>query len=121
MLVQYNDDYEKIVMGLLSYVSDLKDPARLEEELEWYNAEDNRRIYLWQSEETGNLIGMAGVEEEEELVLLRHISIDPSFRKEGLTYKILDALKDRYTEKNIVATLETASIISKWQKKLSEQ
>lgn len=121
MLVQYNNDYEKISMGLLSYIADLKEPARLEEELERYDATEDRQLYLWQSEETGNLIGIVGVEEEEDLVLLRHISIDPSFRNEGLTYKMLNALKERYTDRNIVATLETASIISKWQKKLAEK
>lgn len=121
MLVQYNDDYEKIAMGLLSYISDLKETERLAEELERYESLEDRRLYLWQSHETKNLIGVAGVEEEEELVLLRHISIDPSFRNEGLTYKILDALKETYADKNIVATLETASIISKWQKHRSEQ
>ena len=52
MLVSYNSDYEKITMGLLSYIPDLKDPSRLEEELNWYNAQDNRQVYLWQSEET---------------------------------------------------------------------
>lgn len=108
-------------MGLLSYIPDFKEPARIEEELERYESSEERGLYLWQSQETGNLIGLAGVEEEEELVLLRHISIDPSFRNEGISYKILDALKERYADKNIVATLETAAIISKWQKRISEQ
>jgi riboflavin biosynthesis RibT protein len=121
MLVQFNNDYEKIAMGLLSYISDLKDTDRLAEEMERYETLEDRELYLWQSQETKNLIGVAGVEEEEDLVLLRHISIDPSFRNEGLTYKILDALKERYADKNIVATLETASIISKWQKRRLEQ
>lgn len=116
MLIQYNEDYKKIVMGLLSYVPDLKDPARIEEELEWYMAEDNRQIFLWRSEETGNLIGLAGIEVDD-LVLLRHISIDPSYRNEGISYEMLDALQVRFNDKNIVSTLETASIISNWQKK----
>lgn len=121
MLIQYKNDYEKIAMGLLSYIADLKEPVRLEEELERYDTLENRHLYLWQSEETKNLIGVAGVEEEEELVLLRHISIDPSFRNEGLTYKMLDAINELYPDKNIVSTLETAAIISKWQKKISEE
>jgi len=119
MLVQYNDDYEKIVMGLLSYIADLKEPSRIAKELEWYETNENRQLYLWQSEETENLIGVAGVEIEEDLALLRHISIDPSFRNEGLTYKILDALSKQYPERKIASTLETASIISKWQQKTS--
>lgn len=116
MLIQYNEDYKKIAMGLLSYVPDLKELSRIEEEIEWYEAEDFRQLYLWKSSETGNLIGIVGVEVED-LVLLRHISIDPSYRNEGLSYKILDAVKDRYSEKTIVSTLGTASIISAWQKK----
>ncbi|HLR88659.1 MAG TPA: GNAT family N-acetyltransferase [Atopostipes sp.] len=121
MLVPYKSDFEKITMGLLSYIPDLKAPSRIEEELNWYNSQDNRQIYLWESEETGNLIGLAGVEEEEDLVLLRHIAIDPSFRNEGLTYRILDELQSKYDSKNIVATLETATVISKWQKRLAEK
>lgn len=116
MLIQYNEDYKKIAMGLLSYLPDLKEPSRIEEEIEWYEAEDFRQLYLWKSNETGNLIGLVGVEVED-LVLLRHISIDPSYRNEGLSYKMLDAVKERYPEQTIVSTLETASIISAWQKK----
>jgi len=121
MLVSYNGDYEKITMGFLSYISDLKEPSRIEEELNWYNSQENRRIYLWQSEETGNLIGFIGVEEDEDLILVRHIAVDPSFRNEGLTYKILDELEKKYDTKKIIATLETATIISKWQKRQSEE
>ena len=117
MLIQYNEDYKKIAMGLLSYVPDLKEPARFEEELEWYEADDTRQLYLWKSKETGNLIGLVGVEVEE-LVLLRHISIDPSYRNEGLSYLILDALQARFKEQTIVSTLETATVISNWQKKV---
>lgn len=121
MLVSFNSDYEKITMGLFSYISDLKDPSRLEEELNWYNAQNNRQIYLWQSEETKNLIGLIGVEEEEDIVLLRHIAVDPSFRNEGLTYRMLDELQKKYDSKNIVATLDTATVISKWQKRLTDK
>ena len=119
MLVSFNNDYEKITMGLFSYIPDLKDPSRLEEELAWYNAQDNRQIYLWQSQETENLIGLIGVEEEEDIVLLRHIAVDPSFRNEGLSYRMLDELQKKY-EKKFVATLDTATMISKWQKRLSK-
>lgn len=108
-------------MGLLSYISHLKDPTRLEEELDWYNNQESRQIYLWQSEETDNLIGVVGVEEEEDIVLLRHIAVDPSFRNEGLTYKMLDGLKEIYDGKSIASTLETATFISKWQKKRAKK
>lgn len=85
MLIPYNEDYEKITMGLLSYIPHLKDPEHLSEELGLYQDDSNRKIYLWQSEETRNLIAIVGIEEEDDLILLRHIAIDPSFRNEGLT------------------------------------
>lgn len=120
MLIPYNKDYEKITMGLFSYIPHLKEPERLAEELSLYEADDDRSIYLWQNEETKNLIAVVGIEEEEELILLRHIAIDPSFRNEGLTYVILDHLKEKVDEKSIVGTLETASVVSNWQKQKTE-
>lgn len=120
MFVSYNTDYEKITMGLLSYFPDLKDPERLMEELRLYENDPSRKIYLWQNEETKNLIAIVGIEEEEDLVLLRHIAVDPSFRNEGLTYVLLDHLVEKVAGKRIVGTLETASIISNWQKKKTE-
>lgn len=120
MLISYNEDYEKITMGLLSYIPDFKDPERLTEELSLYEDDPNRKIYLWESEETKNLIAVVGIEEEEELILLRHIAIDPSFRNEGLIYILLDHLAEKVEYKRIVGTLETASIISNWQKRKKE-
>lgn len=120
MLIPYNDAYEKITMGFLSYIPDLKEPSHIEEELDWYQAQDSRYIFLWQSEETSNLIGVVGVEEDEDIILFRHIAIDPSYRGEGLCYTILDALQAKFSEKEIVATLETANLISKWQKRSAE-
>lgn len=121
MLIPYNEDYEKITMGLLSYMPDLKEPAHLAEELSLYAEDSSRTIYLWQNEETRNLIAVVGIEEEEDLILLRHIAIDPSFRNEGLSYVILDNLMEKVAGKNIVGTLETASVVSNWQKKKSKK
>lgn len=121
MLIQFNSDYEKISMGLLSFIEDFKDPARLQEEIERYKTSEERDLFLWQSEETGNLIGLIGIEKENDYILLRHISIDPSFRNEGISYRMLEALNERYPNNNIVSTLETASIVSSWQRKRAEE
>lgn len=116
MLIKYKPDYQKITMGLLSYVPDLKETSRLTNEMNWYSQEDNRQIFLWKSQETGDLAGVIGVEEEEEITLLRHIAINPSYRDEGMAYRMLDALDKISSPKKIVGTLETASLITKWQK-----
>lgn len=116
MLIRYKADYQKITMGLLSYVADLKDTGRLTKEMEWYNQEDNRQLFLWKSEEIKDLAGVIGIEEDEEIILLRHIAINPSYREEGMAYSMLTALKNMYATKRIVGTLETASLVTKWQK-----
>ncbi|GEK90960.1 GNAT family N-acetyltransferase [Alkalibacterium kapii] len=116
MLIRYKADYQKITMGLLSYVPDLKDTARLTKEMEWYDQEENRQLFLWKSEETKDLAGVLGIEEDEEIILLRHIAINPSYREEGMAYSMLSALQKMYENKRIVGTIETAALVTKWQK-----
>lgn len=120
MLVRYKGDYQKITMGLLSYVPDLKDTSRLTNEMDWYKQEENRLIYLWRSEETDDMAGVVGLEEEDEIILLRHIAINPSYREEGMSFRILHALAEKFAPKKIVGTLETASLVTKWQKEEDE-
>lgn len=121
MLIRYKADYQKITMGLLSYMPDLKETSRLTKEMEWYDQEENRQLFLWKSEETGDLAGVIGIEEDEEIVLLRHIAVNPSYREEGMAYSMLNALSKLYASKRIVGTIETASIVTKWQKGTDHQ
>ena len=46
MLVPYTRRYEKIVMGLLSYIPEFKEFSELTEEMDKINHEE-RKIYLW--------------------------------------------------------------------------
>lgn len=103
-------------MGLLSNVPDLKDTHRLTNEMDWYNQEENRQLYLWKSDETGDMAGVVGIEVDEELILLRHIAINPSYREEGMAFDILSALSEKFSPRKVVGTLKTSSLISKWQK-----
>ncbi|MCO6017708.1 MULTISPECIES: GNAT family N-acetyltransferase [Carnobacterium] len=120
MLISYKNDYEKIMMGLLSFIPDLKDVSRLKSEIEWYEADEHRRLYLWRSEESADIIAVLGVEISDEMVLLRHISINPSYRKEGISYKMINELQQKAPDKKIIGTLETAPIIAKWEQQRSE-
>lgn len=121
MLLDYKNDYEKISMGLLSFVPDLKDVSRLQDEMDWYQSKENYKLYLWKSEETQDIIGVIGVEIENDMTLVRHISINPSFRNEGISYKILEALEKRLPQKKVMGTLETASLIVKWEQEKSKK
>ena len=46
MLYKYKNDYEKIAMGLLSFIPDLKEISHLKSCFEWYRAEDDRHLYF---------------------------------------------------------------------------
>lgn len=116
MLIAYKPDYQKITMGLLSLIPDLKETQHLTEEMEWYSKDEDRLLYIWKSEETGDMVGVIGVEEEQQdLLLLRHIALNPSYRQEGITYDMLTALSERHPDKRIMGTLETSSLVSKWE------
>lgn len=121
MLLDYKNDYEKISMGLLSFVPDLKDVSRLQDEMDWYQSKEDHKLYLWKSDDTQDIIAVIGVEIGNDMILLRHISINPSFRNEGISYKILAALEQRFPPKKIMGTLETATLIAKWESKKYEQ
>lgn len=121
MLLDYKNDYEKISMGLLSFVPDLKDVSRLQDEMDWYQSKEDHKLYLWKSEETQDIIAVIGVELGSDMVLLRHIAINPSFRNEGISYKILEALEHRFPEKKVMGTLETAPLIAKWEQEKSKK
>ncbi|MDN5371502.1 MAG: riboflavin biosynthesis RibT protein [Carnobacterium sp.] len=121
MLLDYKNDYEKISMGLLSFVPDLKDVSRLQNEMDWYQSKENYKLYLWKSEETQDIIAVIGVEIGNDMILVRHISINPSFRNEGISYKILEALEKRLPQKKVMGTLETASLIAKWEQEKSKK
>lgn len=121
MLLDYKNDYEKITMGLLSFVPDLKEVTRLQSEMEWYQQEENRKLYLWRGEETKDLIAVVGIEIGEDLILLRHIAINPSFRNEGISYKIFEALDNQFSQKKIIGTLETAPLVVKWEQEKAKK
>ncbi|WP_243676524.1 hypothetical protein [Secundilactobacillus collinoides] len=47
MLLKYRSDYEKVAMGLLSFVPTLKQIDRLQAELQWYQHGEHRQLLLW--------------------------------------------------------------------------
>lgn len=117
MLTAFKSDYEKIAMGLLSYIDDLKVTSRLKEEMDLYFNEDNRQLFLWKSDETDDFCGVIGIEENDDLILIRHIAVNPSYRNEGIAYQMIDAVAEKYDVQTMMSTLETSDLVTKWQKK----
>ncbi|MBO1915326.1 N-acetyltransferase, partial [Microvirga sp. 3-52] len=47
MLIRYKKTYEKIAMGLLSYMPGEHSVKELQETIQMYETEDDWQLYLW--------------------------------------------------------------------------
>ncbi|MFW5442386.1 GNAT family N-acetyltransferase [Aerococcus urinaeequi] len=122
MLVPYIGRYEKIVMGLLSYIPEFKEFSDLKEEMDKINQEE-RKIYLWKEADSDNIIGLVGFDQHDDTdtLVVRYLSINPSFREEGLTYDLLTALKKEFPVYSLTGVISLSTILSKWTKRRQEE
>lgn len=122
MLVPYIGRYEKVVMGLLSYIPEFKEFSELKEEMNKIDQHE-RKIYLWKDADSDNIIGLVGFDQHDgtDTLVVRYLSINPSFREEGLTYDILTALKKEYPVYSLTGVISLSTILSKWTKRRQEE
>lgn len=113
MLVNYRKDYQKIVMGLLSFIPDLREYNRLDEEIGW-GTEQPRQIVLWKNTITDQFSGVAIIEHGDDYVLIRRMSFTPSERSGRNMYLFLDAIAEDNAGKKIVGTIKTQSLVTNW-------
>lgn len=122
MLVPYTGRYEKIVMGLLSYIPEFKEFSELTEEMDKINQQE-RKIYLWKEADSDNIIGLVGFDQHDDTdtLVVRYLSINPSFREEGRTYDLLTALKKEFPVYTLTGVISLSTILSKWTKRRQEE
>ncbi|WP_069285214.1 GNAT family N-acetyltransferase [Aerococcus urinaeequi] len=122
MLVPYIGRYEKVVMGLLSYIPEFKEFSELKEEMDKINQQE-RKIYLWKEADSDNIIGLVGFDQHDDTdtLVVRYLSINPSFREEGLTYDLLTALKKEFPVYSLTGVISLSTILSKWTKRRQEE
>lgn len=119
MLIKYKNDYEKIAMGLLSFIPDLKDVTRINLAIKGYQDTENRDLYLWKNE-TGNFTGIVGVENDGNVIVVRAISLSPDERHKKVSFLILNAILSLYPDKKIMGTIDTTKLIEKWEMQKNE-
>lgn len=120
MLVAYQKNYQKIVMGLLSFESDLQNYDRLKEEVTW-GQQPGYQIYLWKKQSLDQFIAVMIVQTGLDYVLLRRISFSPSERSGREMYRLISAVADKYPHKRMMGTLKTQSLVTNWQRDLYYQ
>jgi riboflavin biosynthesis RibT protein len=110
MLIRYKKAFEKIAMGLLSFMPTEKDLKKLQQTMKQYETDEHWQLYLWKEED---IIGLIGVINDENSLEIQHISVNPSHRYQGVGKKMVASLKEMYPEKQLKANEHTAPFIEK--------
>ncbi|WP_408006584.1 GNAT family N-acetyltransferase [Pseudalkalibacillus sp. A8] len=117
MLIRYKRTYEKIAMGLLSFMPNQKDVKKLQQTVKQYGTEPDHQLFLWKEGE--DIIGIIGLKMKDGTAELQHVSVNPSHRHQGIGKKMVDALKrilkDDY---HLTATEETSSFLEKCEEQV---
>ncbi|TLS35644.1 GNAT family N-acetyltransferase [Pseudalkalibacillus caeni] len=91
MLTRYKKSQEKIAMGLLSFMPSEKDLKKLQHSIKEYESNDDWQLFFWKEED---IIGLLGIEWiNDQLVELKHLSVNPSHRYQGIGKKMIDELQ----------------------------
>lgn len=91
MLTRYKKSYNKIAMGLLSFMPNEKDVQKLLITMNQYETDQDRQLFLWNEEE--GIIGLIGVVfVDNHLIQIHHISVNPSHRGHGIGKRMVKAL-----------------------------
>lgn len=105
MLIKFKKQYEKIAMGLLSFMPDEKDIKVLQDTVKSYEANEHWHLYLWKQED--EVVGVIGFKIENDLnVVIQHISVNPSYRSMGIGRTMIEEIKNIYDETHAVCANE---------------
>jgi riboflavin biosynthesis RibT protein len=119
MLIRYKKSFEKIAMGLLSYMPSEKDLKKLQQTIKQYDSDKNWQLFLWKVDE--DIIGLlGGVWKDDSTFKIHHISLNPSHRGQGIGNSMVKALKDLYPDKQILSNKLTSAFINKCNQEGSE-
>lgn len=111
MLIRYKKTFEKIAMGLLSFMPNEKDLKILQQTMKQYDTEDNLHLFLWKEGE--DIIGLMGVLIEDNTIIVQHISVNPSHRYQGIGKAMVKSLHDMFPEKSLAANEMTEAFLEK--------
>ncbi|MFX3629032.1 MAG: GNAT family N-acetyltransferase [Ectobacillus sp.] len=92
MLIRFKKNYEKIAMGLLSFMPTEKELKKLQATIKEYETNENWQLYLWKEDD--DVLGIIGtIKKEEGMLEVKHICVTPSHRHAGIGTKMLQELR----------------------------
>ena len=111
MLIKYKKSYEKIAMGLLSFMPGQRELKTLQKTMETYENNLDWQLYLWKKEE--DFVGLIGIEINEDSFTILHVSIDPSHRSQGIGHVLIEKIQQLMAPRKMRATEETEAFLAK--------
>ncbi|MGE7093032.1 GNAT family N-acetyltransferase [Lysinibacillus sp. NPDC048646] len=111
MLIRYKKAFEKIAMGLLSFMPNEKDIKKLTETIQSYENNDNWVLYLWKKND--EYVGIVGIVTDNDSATIQHVSVIPSYRGEGVAKEMLQEVAELGQYENVRATDETREFVRK--------
>lgn len=108
MLIRYKKIFEKIAMGLLSFMPEEKDLKKLQQTVKQYETDENWHLFLWKANE--DFIGLIGfVQTDENTLVIQHITVNPSHRGQGIGKKMVQSIQEMFPDKQFKPTETIAS------------
>ncbi|WP_028399515.1 GNAT family N-acetyltransferase [Ectobacillus panaciterrae] len=112
MLIRFKKNYEKIAMGLLSFMPTEKDLKKLQATVKEYDANENWQLYLWKEDD--DVLGIIGTTKKEDGVIhIQHICVTPSHRHAGIGRKMVHELRAMMPGVTVCGNEQTASFYEK--------
>jgi riboflavin biosynthesis RibT protein len=112
MLIRYKKAFEKIAMGLLSFMPSEKDLKKLQQTIKQYETNENWQLFLWKVDE--DIIGLlGGVWIDENTIQIQHISVNPSHRQLGIGKNMVKGCKELYPDKQVTSTENITAFLNK--------
>ena len=119
MLIRYKKTMEKIAMGLLSFMPQHKEIKNLMETIQQYDQLENWQLYLLKRNE--EYIGAIGVIVENQVAIIQHVTVIPSYRGEGVGKEMICQLHQLGSFEAIQSSNNEDPFIQKCMKEINEQ
>lgn len=111
MLIRFKKSFEKIAMGLLSFMPTEKDLKQLQQTMKQYETDDDWQLFLWKKVDIIGAIGV--VFKDGDIVEIGHISVNPSHRHQGIGKQMVTAITELYKNKTVISNDHTVAFIEK--------
>ncbi|MGB7365933.1 GNAT family N-acetyltransferase [Carnobacterium jeotgali] len=109
MLVKYRNAYNKVALGLVSYMPKEHDLKQLQRTMQRYEQNPNWEMYLWKEAE--KYIGVIGIKVQENEFLIQHLAVLPSYRGEGVGKAMINEIQKIYGGYKMSAVEEIETFI----------